>query len=429
MSPLRRGAAALTAAAFAATLAALSTPAAQAAPSPSPSAPVNADPALYGTGDPTYDGVWRQSFTLLALDTAGVKPSGSAVKWLVGQQCEDGGWASFRADVDKRCDTKTEDTNATAAAVQALAALGGHGGPVDRAVDWLVKVQNTDGGWSYNPGAPSDANSTAIVTGALAAAGEKPDSVAKGGKSPFDALSSLQLGCDAPAAERGAFAYQPDKKGELYANDSATAAAVLAALGKGLPVRAGKSAKDGAAPNVPACEGDVKAVPREKSASAGAAYLAARLDKGGQHLLSPQEGAGPDFATTADAATALAAGGHLAPARKAVSWLQKESAAWSKGQPAALADLILASTATGGDPRDFGGADLVKQLANLGPEPVSLGDAGKSAKDGGEEQAASEDDKADEGDEGGLSVWYTVGLGLLIGIGGGYLISLRKKQG
>lgn len=415
MSPLRRGTAALAAVLAVAAAA----PAAHAAPSPSPSA--RTGPALYGQGDPTYDGVWRQSLALLALDAAGAEPAKSAVDWLTAGQCEDGGWASYRADTGKPCDPKTEDTNATAAAVQALAALGGHGEQTDKALDWLIRIQNDDGGWAYNPGQPTDANSTAIVTGAVAAAGMKPATAVKGGKSPFQALSALQLGCDAPEDERGAFAYQPDKKGALSANDSATAAAALAALGKGLPVA---PAADAGEPQAPDCSGGRTPDP-DDSASAGAYFLAARLTKEGGHLPSAQKGAGPDFGTTANAATALAAGGHPGPAKQAVAWLQKESAAWAKGRPAALADLVLASLATGGDPRDFGGADLVKQLADLGPEPVSLGDTASTGSQDGTEK--KDEGKKDDG--GGLGVWYTVGIGLLIGVGGGYLISMRKKQG
>ena len=60
-------------------LAALSAPAATAhAASPRPSA--TAPPSgLYGAADPTYDGVWRQSYALLALHTAGVTPAQAAV--------------------------------------------------------------------------------------------------------------------------------------------------------------------------------------------------------------------------------------------------------------------------------------------------------------------------------------------------------------
>lgn len=66
------------------------------AASPSPS-PVAAPAALYGRSDPTYDGVWRQSLALTALANAKVTPADSAVGWLTGQQCADGGWPSFRA--------------------------------------------------------------------------------------------------------------------------------------------------------------------------------------------------------------------------------------------------------------------------------------------------------------------------------------------
>lgn len=47
------------------------------------------------------------------------------------------------------------DTNQTAAAVQALAALGGHDAVTDKAVGWLKSVQNEDGGWGYTAGSPA----------------------------------------------------------------------------------------------------------------------------------------------------------------------------------------------------------------------------------------------------------------------------------
>ncbi|MGW3462318.1 prenyltransferase/squalene oxidase repeat-containing protein, partial [Streptomyces olivaceoviridis] len=57
---VRRSAAALAAVGVLAAAA----PATAAEPSPSPKATVPS--GLYGKGDPTYDGVWRQSLTLLA---------------------------------------------------------------------------------------------------------------------------------------------------------------------------------------------------------------------------------------------------------------------------------------------------------------------------------------------------------------------------
>lgn len=129
-----------------------------------------------------------------------------AVDWLVGQQCADGGFASFRADASKACDAKTVlDTNATAVAVQALAALGGHDAAVKKGVDWLKSVQNEDGGWAYVPGSPSEGSSTSVVISALAVAGEKPADVkSKAGKSAYDGLLSFQLGCSAEPPPTGA---------------------------------------------------------------------------------------------------------------------------------------------------------------------------------------------------------------------------------
>lgn len=127
-------------------------PAVAASPSPSPSKALPA--GLFGTTDPTYDGVWRQSLALLAQHTVGVEPAAKAVDWLTGQQCANGAFAAFRAEPAKACDARTQvDTNSTAAAVQALAALGGHRAEVGKAVDWLKDNRNKDGGWGYSPAA------------------------------------------------------------------------------------------------------------------------------------------------------------------------------------------------------------------------------------------------------------------------------------
>jgi hypothetical protein len=174
MNVRRRSSAAALAAI--AVLGAATAPAVAADPSPSASASPSTPPGLYGTTDPQYDGVWRQSLALLAQDTAGVVPSSKAVKWLTDQQCANGAFAPFRADPAGACDAKTMvDTNNTAAAVQALAALGGHEAETGKAVAWLRAVQNKDGGWGYTAGGASDANSTSVVVGALAAVGEKPE--------------------------------------------------------------------------------------------------------------------------------------------------------------------------------------------------------------------------------------------------------------
>ncbi|MBX9399158.1 hypothetical protein K4749_37700 [Streptomyces sp. TRM72054] len=411
MNVVRHSAAALAAAVVLGTVAA---PVAQAAdPSPSPS--VALPSGLYGTSDPTYDGVWRQSLALLAQHTVGVKPAGKATDWLARQQCDNGGFAAFRAEPAKDCDAKTMvDTNSTAAAVQALAAVGDYEAATGKAVDWLKSVQNKDGGWGYTPGGPSDANSTAVVIGALAAAGEKPDAVVKDGESPYDALLKLAIPCG--EKDGGAFAYQPDKKGTLAANADATAAAVLGALGKGLAPEAGSEAGRQAEPTC----ADAKTP--EQAAANGAAYLTRTLAKDG-HLTSALPGAEdqPDYGNTADAVVALAAQGGAAQAAKPLTWLEQNAADWAEQSgPAAYAQLILAAHATGADPKDFGGTDLVAQLNATGPAPQLQAEDQAVAK--------AEEDKDDEDEGSVFGVWWYVGVFLVVGIGIGFLLSNRNKR-
>ncbi|MES4909338.1 MULTISPECIES: prenyltransferase/squalene oxidase repeat-containing protein [unclassified Streptomyces] len=446
---VRRSATALAALA---TLCTAAAPAAfaDATPSPKPSGSAALPKGLYGSKDPKFDGVWRQSLALLAQDAVGVTPARSAIDWLAGQQCADGGFAAYRADASAACDPKKgEFTDATAAAVQALAAVGGRSASVEKGIGWLKEHQNDDGGWGLNPGSPSDANSTSAAVGAFAAAGQDPKQVksAKGGKTPYDVLLGLQLGCDAKEGQRGAFAYTADTgkgkgkgKGELVANDLATTAAALATEGKGFVFEpAGKD--NGKAPEPLDCGAgkgggdDGKPDGAAGAAQAAAAYLSDTMAGHGDHLLSAMPGAKaqPDFGGTADAIVALAAGEHSATAAKPLQWLQGEKSgalAWAKGDPGALAKLVLAAHAAGADPRSFGGVDLVKQLNATGPKPESVSAAGSesgSGKDSDSGKDADKDEKSD--DKGGVGgVWWTVGVFMVAGIGIGFLISGRKKQ-
>ncbi|CAM5376203.1 prenyltransferase/squalene oxidase repeat-containing protein [Streptomyces tanashiensis] len=416
MNTVRRGAAALAAAAVVLGTAA-AVPAA-AAPSPTPS--TGTLPAgLYGTKDPTYDGVWRQSLAFLAQRSTGYQPADQSVDWLLGQQCADGSFASYRADVSKPCDAKTmRDTNATAVAVQALRAVRRQAAApetIDKAVKagsgWLRTVQNKDGGWGYSAGGASDANSTSVVVGALAAIGVRPGSFTSAeGRTPYDALLTFALPCtDKDGA--GAFAYQPDKTGKLLANADATAAATLAGLGKS--VVATKASPD----QPPACA-DLSKPTVERAALNGASYLAKALAKTGHLMLPPMPGATdtteqPDVGNTADAVVALAASGATKQAEPALTWLEKNSAAWAKeGGPAAYAQLILAARATETDPREFGTADLVEQLNATGPAPKAPDTSASSTSD-------------DE--DSGFDIWWIIGIGTVVGVGIGFLVSGRRK--
>lgn len=390
--------------------------------------------ALYGSGDPRFDGVWRQSLAILAEDASGATPPAAAVDWLAGQQCEDGGFAAYRDETATPCEPKKgEFSDATAAAVQALVAVGGRDAVVEKGIGWLKRQQNDDGGWGMNPGSPSDANSTAAVVGAFAATGEDPAKVtsARGGNSPYDALLALQLGCDAGKADRGAFAHQPDK-GDLRANPLATTAAALAVHGKGFVFDVAKGDKPVPAAACADGEGDDGKARREPAAGADAAtaYLSSVLAGNGQHLDSalPGQEDQPDVGGTADAVLALAAGGHQKAAAKPLTWLTGKEAgavAWAKDQPAALAKLILASRAAGADPRDFGGTDLLRALQDTGPG------AGQPSPTPGEtdrDKQQEREDKDDKDDDGGFGVWWIIGVGAVAGIGIGFLLSGRKKQ-
>ncbi|MFJ8502988.1 prenyltransferase/squalene oxidase repeat-containing protein [Streptomyces avermitilis] len=394
-----------------------------ASPSASPSRAFPS--ALYGSTDPTYDGVWRQSLALLAQHTVGVRPAAKAVNWLTGQQCASGAFAPYRADANEKCDAKTMvDTNSTAAAVQALAALGGHDAEVGQAVRWLKDVQNKDGGWGYTAGGASDTNSTSVVIGALAAAGDEPKEQTKGEKSPYDALLALSVPCDETGG--GAFAFQPDKKGALAANADATAAGVVGSLGKGFVIEAAGKASKGSAESKgsgdskgSACASGDSFAPAD-AAHNGASYLAATLAKT-PYLKSAMPGAKPqpDYGNTADAVVALAAAGSTSATARPLAWLEKNSGVWAaKAGPAAYAQLIFAARAAGAQPRDFGGVDLVEKLGATGPA------AQKSSRD----SATPAPDAKRVDHKSAFNVWWLVGVCLVAGIGIGFLLSRRNKR-
>lgn len=158
------------------TLALVATPLVAAVPARA--AAPHVEVGLYGTTDPTYDGVFRQSLAILGLHAAGIAPRPEALAWLERQQCADGGFPSYNPDPSKPCPafdpgqfTGGEDTNATALAAQALL-VAGRPARATRAVTFLRGLQNPDGGWELigRAGSGSDPNSTGLVLTALSAA-------------------------------------------------------------------------------------------------------------------------------------------------------------------------------------------------------------------------------------------------------------------
>lgn len=334
---------------------------------PAQAAPSDPKQGLYGSQDPQYDGTFRQSLAILALTAADQQVPQAAVDWLVDQQCADGGWTPFREDTSADCVAKQEDTNSTAMAVQALTAVGGRLTAVKDAVAWLSRQQNDDGGVGYQAGGATDANSTALWAQALNAAEVDPASVqVASDNSPIDALLGLQIGCAAPARERGAFAFQKGGDGKKP-NDLATVAALFALSGQVQPVTEAGETPAKALPCGQAGRPDEK-----QAAAAAAHYLGGVLDRNDDAVPAPQ-GDGADWGATASAVTALTALGAADEAGAAMAALTEQADTYAKGPngedaPASLANLVLAATASGENPRQVAG-DAVERLAATGPKP------------------------------------------------------------
>lgn len=166
-----------------------------------------------------------QALALVALASTGQPIPPAAISALNKAQLADGGW-SFDGTV-----ATGSDTNTTALAIQALVATGAKGTSTTKALEYLKSQQNGDGGFPYTKssqfGSDSDANSTAAVIQALAAAGVDPRAWQQSGGEPIGALLALQNA-------NGAFRYQAAQADD---NDLATAQAIPALLLKPFPLK------------------------------------------------------------------------------------------------------------------------------------------------------------------------------------------------
>ena len=109
-------------------------------------------------------------WTLIALRQSGRAAPPALVSALRRAQRPSGGWGWARGGA--------ADSNDTAAAIQALRAVGVSGRPVERGLAYLRARQNADGGFELAPGRASDAQSTAWAIQAFLAAGRKPGAAA-----------------------------------------------------------------------------------------------------------------------------------------------------------------------------------------------------------------------------------------------------------
>jgi energy-coupling factor transport system substrate-specific component len=133
------------------------------------------------------------AFGVLALRAAGYGPRSAGVSaagsWLVRQQDSDGGFGFATRGGGS-------DVDDTAAVMQALAAAAPRRAAVlARAFAYLRRAQNLDGGFSEQTGGSSNAQSTAWAIQGLIAAGRDPARVRRAGSaSPPAYLQSLVMG-------------------------------------------------------------------------------------------------------------------------------------------------------------------------------------------------------------------------------------------
>ncbi len=323
----------------------------------SPRAATSTDRAtigLFGEQDPTYDGVYRQSLSLIALDAAGARVPRASVRWLLRQQCANGRFPSYN-DLAGRCGVGEGDS--TAIATIALKRVGERGA-ARAALGWLLKQQTPSGGWEFNAGFGANANTTGLAIQAMVAMRVKPSTVKTDRTGPRF-LRSLQLRCSAAAPSRGALDYVPQDT--LAADNYATAQATQALAGSSLPVKPASSSA--ALPSL-RCP---KAGSQPSPSAVAAGYLGRTITTHDGSIPSSFD-PGRDLGSTANAVLSLVAAGYgSGEIDAAVSTLEANAATFTRDGsdavlPASAAALALTAYATSGDPRSFGGTNPIKDI-------------------------------------------------------------------
>jgi hypothetical protein len=178
------------------------------------------DAGLYGTETQLNDffvGTFDQGLVFSALNAAGVHADASAVQWLEGQQCANGGWA-FPNNVITTCaedpsNFEGADNQTTSVVVQGLLVQGQLStAAANAAHSFFASGQDADAGWSYNPNSAaqpqqSDSQSTGLVIQTLVAMGLSPTSpsLIQNGQ---DAVSTLLSFVIPSGPNAGALGYQ-----------------------------------------------------------------------------------------------------------------------------------------------------------------------------------------------------------------------------
>jgi hypothetical protein len=174
-----------------------------------------------------FTNTFTQSLAILALARAdGVTVPASAVSFLAGVQCGDGGFPDPFAPPPGQTCKSLPDT--TAMVVQALLA-GGDTTNAGEGLTWLVDHQGSNGGFG-------DANGTGLAAQALRVGGK----TAAADKA-VAYLRTLQVGCDGLETNRGAIMFSPldpahptNTGFQADTAPRATAQAILGLVGTGL---------------------------------------------------------------------------------------------------------------------------------------------------------------------------------------------------
>ncbi|MGL5818632.1 MAG: prenyltransferase/squalene oxidase repeat-containing protein [Phycicoccus sp.] len=153
------------------------------------------------TGSEDYSNTFSQSLAVMGLRRAGGMVSGDALRYLLAQQCPNGGFQLVMLDGGCTADAEA-DPDSTAMAVQALLAVGQAAAAGD-GLDFIVSRQRDDGGvGGSGPTASVNANSTGLAGQALVAGGRTAQA-----RLATSYLVALQYDCSFPTPLRGGVAY------------------------------------------------------------------------------------------------------------------------------------------------------------------------------------------------------------------------------